>query len=177
MFLIRFSLALFVVFILFLPTALVVLIEQSDRHVSLCVSGNNFWTNDRWPRCLECWFNLTLLGHIRRLRSWVKIQGHTRNKSSAIAGIVSRTNHYHGRLKTGINLKLLLSNSGVVYSWLKWCCWSGRCDLEWGLSSLSYQPRWAYCFQHVSALFHILSSPFFCSVCCIECWSLLYPSV
>ena len=114
-------------------TALVVLIEQFVRCVCVClpvwIRVCNFEGNNFWPRYLACWFDLTLT----RLISKVKTTGLRSSPYESVPfgcgwtlrGVVVILFHQ----TCTQHLRNLL-----VVCWIRYAT-SGRCNLEWGLSS------------------------------------------
>jgi len=98
-----------------LPTTFVVQVDQSVR-VWLCLRTRTSVLKDLWPRYLACWFILTLC----RSGSKVKITG--------------QSSWSHDE-----NIPFLAMDACHDVTYLSSSlCYSGRCDLEWGLSSSYY---------------------------------------
>jgi len=103
------------------PT-LTVLVEQSFRCVCACVQRVAFELNELWGRHLACWFTWPYLGQLRWSR-WQRSR--SRDEKCSFFGC-GRT--LRGDTHTSEHSR---SSFATQRDALK-CCWSGRCDLEWG---------------------------------------------
>ena len=123
----------------FLLPTIVVLVERWIGCVCVCIQTITVKRNDRWPRYLASWFILILSrsGLIVKVigqSSWSQEEAGVQElrvcpawRSEAKKQILWKT---RPEFKT-VNKQQYLCNFLVGWK----CCWSGRCDLEWMLSS------------------------------------------